>query len=485
MRELLQERHGPFFIATPAATRLDEVATIVHRAVPDDVARLGFAVAHELDSAAPAVEGLAEELHAVARQIADSLREAQRPLVISGPTCGSEPVLQAAANVARALFHAGRKAGLSFVMPECNSFGLGLMGAGKLSAAFDAMRKGAADTRHYSGKRFVPQGPGANCGFISGGRRPRGGAGLLANRTSAKAELVLPAASFAEGDGTVVNNEGRAQRSFSVFAPAEDVQESWRWLRDVMVAAGRREANGWGTLDDLWGVIAAAMPALARAREAAPPSSFRLAGAKIPREPHRYSGRTAMLANINVSEPRPPEDPDAPLTYTMEGYPAQPPAPLTPFFWAGGWNSDSGDLEISRRGERAVTGRRCRGAATRGASRATVPMRAVSRRRSSLEPASCWSVPFHHIFGSEELSRSAPAIMELAPQAYVALNPEDLSQLGMNAGEEVTVEVGGTRFQLPVKVRPDLPKGVAGLPFGVAPTEGVSLPAWATVSIKI
>ena len=34
------------------------------------------------------------------------------------------------------------------------------------------------------------------------------------------AHLVLSAASFAESDGTVVNNEGRAQRFFQVYDPA-------------------------------------------------------------------------------------------------------------------------------------------------------------------------------------------------------------------------------------------------------------------------
>ena len=35
-------------------------------------------------------------------------------------------------------------------------------------------------------------------------------------------------------------------------------------------------------------------------------------GQKIPREPHRYSGRTAMHANVNIHEPEQPDDPDTP-----------------------------------------------------------------------------------------------------------------------------------------------------------------------------
>lgn len=37
--------------------------------------------------------------------------------------------------------------------------------------------------------------------------------------TAKKADLVLPAASFAEGDGTLVNMEGRAQRFFQSMLP--------------------------------------------------------------------------------------------------------------------------------------------------------------------------------------------------------------------------------------------------------------------------
>src|SRR5262249_57333533 len=68
-------------------------------------------------------------------------------------------------------------------------------------------------------------------------------------------------------------------------------------------------------------------------------SGSRMAGEKIPRQPHRYSGRTAMFANITVHEPKPPDDPDSPLSFSMEGYQGQPPSPLITRYWSPGWNS--------------------------------------------------------------------------------------------------------------------------------------------------
>ena len=45
---------------------------------------------------------------------------------------------------------------------------------------------------------------------------------ILENETLEMSDMVLPAASFAETQGTLVNNEGRAQRFYSVFPPLND-----------------------------------------------------------------------------------------------------------------------------------------------------------------------------------------------------------------------------------------------------------------------
>ncbi len=67
--------------------------------------------------------------------------------------------------------------------------------------------------------------------------------------------------------------------------------------------------------------------------------TFDIAGQPYKLAVKRFSGRTAMLANVNVSEPKPPEDPDSSLSYTMEGFRGLPPSTMIPFFWSPGWNS--------------------------------------------------------------------------------------------------------------------------------------------------
>ena len=55
-------------------------------------------------------------------------------------------MINSASNVAWALCTEGKKAGLCYTVPECNSVGLGLMGGGNLGDCFEKVLAGAADT---------------------------------------------------------------------------------------------------------------------------------------------------------------------------------------------------------------------------------------------------------------------------------------------------------------------------------------------------
>src|SRR5262249_18510451 len=298
VREAVQQTKGPVFIATLDATALDDIAVQTYRAAPDDIARLGFAIAHALDADAPPVIGRSDAARAWAEGIAQALREAELPLVVSGPGWGPEAGMRAAANVAWALGATGRAAGLCFTMPECNSLGVGLIGGGSVEAIFKAVEKKAADTVIILENDLYRRADALPVDALLSTARHVIVIDHLINAMTPRAEVVLPASTFAEGDGTLVNNEGRAQRFYQVFPTEGEVREGWGWLRDLMSAAGRGQAAAWRNLDDITAAMAGALPVFEPILEIAPPASFRIAGEKIPRQPHRYSGRTAMLANI-------------------------------------------------------------------------------------------------------------------------------------------------------------------------------------------
>lgn len=481
VRELVQDAKGPLFIACPTATRLDDVATATYRAAPDELARLGFAVAHALDGSAPTVQSVSPNITSLAERIVAALRSAQQPLVVSGLGCRSESVIQAAANISRALHHIGRPAKVAFTVPDCNSLGLALLTGRPVREAFAAVRDEVAETVIVLENDLYRRAPAAAVDAFLWGAKHLVVLDHLENATSMKAELVLPAGAFAEADGTLINNEARAQRFFQVFVPQEDVQESWRWLRDGLQATGRREFAAWGKLDDVIATLGADLPALARVADAAPPASFRMAGGKVPREPHRYSGRTAMLANLHVSEPKPPDDPDSPLAFSMEGNPDQPPSALIPFAWSPGWNSYqawnkfqeeiAGPLRGGNPGVRLIVPP----AQPNGNYFRDVPPGFQPRDDEWL------IVPLYHIFGSEELSVHSPGVKELSPQAYLAMNEEDANRLGLRAENAVEFAVCGTTYRVSFRIRPDLSSGLAGVSAGIEPLQGVPLPAWSRI----
>ncbi len=90
-------------------------------------------------------------------------------------------------------------------------------------------------------------------------------------------------------------------------------------------------------------------------------------------------------------------------------------------------------------------------------------------------------VPLYHIFGSEELSMLTPEVADLAPQPYIGLNPADME--GLRHGSEVELTVGDVKRRLPVKLMPELPNGVAGLPAGLPGEPRIELPARGRVAL--
>jgi NADH-quinone oxidoreductase subunit G len=290
--------------------------------------------------------------------------------------------------------------------------------------------------------------------------------------TTERAQFILPAASFAEGDGTVVSMEGRAQRFFQLYNPeyydpSSSIKEGWRWLHALHTAIMDHSVS-WTQFDEITQACASDIPALARIVEASPNASYRVKGLKIARAPRRYSGRTAMRANLSVHEPRAAQDEDSALAFSMEGYvgPNEDSA-FVPFAWAPGWNSPQawtkfqdevgGHLRAGDAGVRLIEANTGSG----GAYFATVP--AAFR----VEQDAWRTVPLYHIFGSEELSSRAAATATLLEQPYVGLNPADAEQLGVRDG--ILVKVQNTEFNLSLAVRilDQLPAGLVGLPVGL------------------
>jgi NADH-quinone oxidoreductase subunit G len=413
VRTLAQDAKSPLFNLTPFATGIDDIATVNHRAAPADIARLGMAVAHALDGDAPIVDGLDAATLALAATIAQALLAAERPLIVSGTNLGSAAVLQAASNVAAALAKAGRKPLVSLVFAEANSVGVSLLGGhGSLEHALEWMEAGKVETLIVAENDLARRVPARRLDAALAKVKNLVVLDCIATPLTARATVVLPAGSFAESDGTLVNNEGRAQRFFQTFMPAGAQRESWRWLQQVAEAAGLMKLGE--TLDALTAACAQAVPALAGIVDAAPNAKFRIAGAKVPRMPHRYSGRTAMNAKKDVHEPQAAQDQDSPLAFSMEGATGLGPEPaaLIPMVWYPSWNSPQAVNKFQdeiggalKGGDPGVRLLKSDPAAKPAYFKAPAPARGQA------------AVPVYALFGSEELSSKAPVMQSRIPSA--------------------------------------------------------------------
>lgn len=472
VKNIGQHELNPLFIASLAETKLDDVAEECVHAAPDDLARIGFAVAHALDASAPAVEGLDPEALELAQRIADALLAAKRPLIIAGTSLGSKALIEAAANIAKALKLRDKAGSISLIVPEANSLGLAMLGGESVDAALQAVIDGKADAIVVLENDLYTRTDAAKVDAALSAAKVVIVADHQKTATGDRAHLVLPAASFAEGDGTLISQEGRAQRFFQVFDPTYLdasilVHEGWRWLHALRATLLNKPVD-WTLLDHVTAACAASTPQLASIINAAPSASFRIKGMKLAREPLRYSGRTAMRANISVHEPRTSQDNDTAFAFSMEGYSGSvEPRQQVPFAWSPGWNSPQawnkfqdevgGHLRAGDPGTRLIE--------SQGDNLgwfASVP-RAFSPAQGT------WQVvPFYHLFGSEENSSKAAPVQERIPAAYVALAKSEADRLGVNEGALLSLNVAGQTLRLPLRINEELGAGLVALPAGLA-----------------
>ena len=303
--------------------------------------------------------------------------------------------------------------------------------------------------------------------------------------TTRKAHILLAAAAYPETDGTLVNSEGRAQRFFRVYPPPSQIRPSWEWLSDISSRVRQEHNGGEPRFDEVARSMAESVPALARAAEAAPSADFRIHGLKISREPARASGRTALRANIDVSEPRPPDDLDSPYAFSMEGHAGQAPASVLPRYWSPGWNSVQalnkfqarigGPLRGGDAGIRLIE-------PTSGVPE-PFPSKRVAESSSGAEAKGLSAIGVFHIFGSEELSSLSRGIAPLIPEAVLLIGPDDASERGIEDDSLVEIEVKGQRRVLHARLTPDIARGHVGVPIGLPGMEWLDVPGEAKIRL--
>lgn len=432
VRELAQHERSPLSILSPSVSRLDDIASNKVIESLDEVAAMGYEIANRISTGAPQAKASSEHAEVIA-SIVKELQAAKRPLVIAGNSNGSD-VIKAAANIARALHESRDKAAidLCLLVPEVNSMGMGMLASASnsLGKALDGLKSGAA-------KRVIVL---ENDLYRRAAKSDVDGAFEAAERvlvldqvataTTKQADVVLPVTAFSEHEATYINYEGRAQLSFQVHQCQKMAQPAWRWINDAE------------HIDDLVQRCCNEAPGFGRLSEVLPEGNPFVAGMKVPRQSHRYSGRTAMNANVNVHEGKQQVDSESIMSFSMEGISSQKDASVLASSWAPKWNSNqsiskfqdevNGELKQGHVGCLLIERTDSDGSYFDADIKAVEPVGKQLRLAFS-----------YQIFGSDELSARAESIAERMTDAYVGLCPEDAQSRGLAQGDVATINPRG------------------------------------------
>ncbi|MGO3105136.1 MAG: NADH-quinone oxidoreductase subunit NuoG [Psychrobacter celer] len=299
-------------------------------------------------------------------------------------------------------------------------------------------------------------------------------------------DIVLPAASFAEADGTLISAEGRAQRFFQVYDneyyhPMSSIKEGWRWLHAVHSSIEGRDVD-WTQLDDVINALIATHPKLAGIKGAAPDADYRITGLKIARQPRRYSGRTAMRAPISVHEPMQPKDLDTGLTFSMEGYTGkQTPSSMVPFAHAAGWNSPQAwnkyQDKVGGHLKNGDPGVRLFDMLERLPTRQYVAPEALSATTTDMQQGQAKLVPIYNIYASSMMASRSPIVAEQLPLAAWRIGMDDAKDWNIAAGDYLAIEIDKQQITLPVQIVGYLAEGCIGYPVGQVSIIHPSMPA--------
>ncbi len=571
VQRIAQGAVSPVYVIDVVQTKLDDISKASVVATPEDITKLGFKIAEEIDNFAnnltqmvnPAEQSQEDSsetdtdsdgMQTLAKQIAYDLLQADKPLIIAGTSLASHAMIEAAAQITQVLsdkrasikateqeqvethnakvkaaqqqaqtaqpeedkelaskpakpntgtdkqeqedinrepadelelkeanINYSAQAGIYLTVPDANSIGVCLLGGQSveelLATDFEVVIVAENQLTDAIGASKLTQ--------------------LLADKTvialdhqlldwHEDVDIVLPAARFAEADGTLVSAEGRAQRFFQVYDnayyhPMSSIKEGWRWLHAVHSSLLGKPVD-WTQLDDVINALVATHPTLAPIKGAAPDADYRISGLKIARQPRRYSGRTAMRAPISVHEPMQPKDLDTGLTFSMEGYSGkQSKGSMIPFASAAGWNSPQawnkyqdkvgGSLKGGDPGVRLFD------QGERLAKRQYVAPEATSASRTDMQQGQAKLIPIYNIFASSIMASRSPVVADQLPIATWRIGRDDAKGWGITSGDYLAIEIDQLQVTLPVQLVDYLAEGCIGYPVGQVAIIHPSMPA--------
>jgi len=401
-------------------------------------AEQGFLLANLLNDSAPLPK--TNKVDEQTQALVDILKNAKRPLIVTGWSAKNPALLAAASNLRKALAELNKEQDqgmICIVPPESNTLGLGLL-----------MQQGGLNCQQLE-QRIARE----KCNLLVLDHSKATYSQQLAKlRLSANKmvrltqlgsahnrEVLLPISSFSESSGSQLNYQGLIQSHIPATKPSGQCMPAWQWL--VNIAKLRdHDLEHVSDLGQLRDKIATTYPQLAQHWQQHHKGQLAL-------QTPRVSGRTAMLANQTVHEPKPFAESGAPYKQSMEGCQAgqDDEQPLA-YSWSPGWNSNQSNHKFkdeyrgTELGEQK--GLRCIAATDKKQwYKWQASWSKISKEK--------WKIlPLQKVFGSDSLSLYALPVAQLKASAQLVINASQGQKMDLHAGQLLCCDDEPIMFQL-------------------------------------
>jgi len=479
VKNIAQDLKSPLHIVAAHSTHLDDAAcTTFQRDQRDQIdlikritcyinisinTNISISISISIENEEPS-----NDIDQHAKQIANDLRLAKKPFIITGTNLGQCELFDVTLKLSESLHHLNNNSGFICALSQANSIGLSLITnrQNHLDSALERLELNPPDSLVILETDLYRKCEPERLEALFNKVKNIIVLDHLMTRTAEQADLLLPTTSFAESHGSWVNYEGRLQSSIACFPANNHRRPAHQWL-----------SNGTqfhSLINDLAGLLDCfkELPSLYPPKS----SDFNLARKSV-----RNTGRTSLNSYIDIKEIPPDTDASSPYQFSQEGLACNAirsvmPAATTPAnIWAPGWNSSEALSHFQDDVNGSINGTHPGILLFKDLAKHTDYTKDIDVQAKINTPpeGALYILPYHHIFSEDELGGYVSNIQKQSPAPCVRLNSHQAKIMGFQI-DDVLVISFITSFEsadhkvdktsLPLSLDDSIPNGVALLP---------------------
>ena len=463
VKNIAQDLKSPLHIVSAHSTHLDDASCTTFQRNPSDQIGLIKLITYYINTEN---EKPSSDIGQHAIQIANDLKYAKKPFIITGTNLGQSDLFDATLELSHSLHHLNNDSGFICTLSQANSLSLALITKTQnhLDSAIEQLELNPPDSLVILETDLYRKYEHARLEALFNKVKNIVVLDHLMTPTAEQADLLLPTTSFAESHGSWLNYEGRLQSSTSCFPANNHRRPAHQWL-----------SNGTkfhSLINDLAGLLDCfkELPSLYPTKS----SDFNIARKSV-----RNSGRTALNSFIDVKEIPPDADPSSPYQFSHEGLAsnistsAMSVESKPAYIWAPGWNSSEALSFFQQGVNGSINGTNSSLLLFNNLIKYPAFTKEESAPEEMNEPpeGAFYVLPYHHIFSEDELSGYVSSIHNQAPSPSIRLNSEQAQLMGFEVNDSLAVtfesnnkKVDKSSVLLSLCLDESIPDGVALLP---------------------